>query len=65
MKHSLLILSLALAGCAAPQPKSPEYADCEYKAKVATPGSNNVFSDVFRERELIDMCMRNKGFTRR
>ena len=55
-----------LTACAVPAGRydqnSPAYRQCQYEAKIATPGTNNAFTDVFRELELVNMCMKNKGY---
>ena len=68
MKVALILIAvLALTGCAELAQNgrynkdSADYRDCEYKAKVATPGSANALDDAFRQIELTNMCMRNKG----
>lgn len=64
MKYLLTAATvIVLAGCAGTQrydTSSPKYKQCAYQAKMATPDSRSVIADVFRERELIEMCM-NQG----
>ena len=60
MKLSLYLLALCLTGCAT-QTQSPYRSECQYQAKLATPGTNNAFTDMFREQELTEMCIANKS----
>lgn len=66
MKTQLIVVAvLALTGCAANKytnVSKSDYDDCDYKAKVATPGSDSVLADALRITELRDMCLRNKGY---
>lgn len=60
-----LIIVIMLAGCATqPEvPRSSEYRQCEYQAKVSTQPSGSVLQDVIREGELLRMCLSLKGVT--
>lgn len=61
MRITLVLAAIALAGCAAPPPRSPYYSECEYEAEKATPPSRSVFADVMHKHDLITMCIRQKG----
>lgn len=60
-----LLIVLMLAGCATQPavPRSAEYRQCEYEAKVSTQPSGSVLQDVIREGELLRMCLSLKGIT--
>ena len=60
MKRTLAVITICLSGCAA-QTQSPYRSECQYQAKLATPGTNNAFTDMFREQELTEMCIKNKS----
>ena len=60
MKLTLAVLVVCLSGCAA-QTQSPYRSECQYQAKLATPGTNSVIADVMREMELTEMCIANKS----
>ena len=60
MKLTLAVLVVCLSGCAT-QTQSPYRSECQYQAKLATPGTNNAFTDMFREQELTEMCIANKS----
>ena len=66
MQRALLVLPLVLLSSCATGPyahmqNTAAYRDCEYKAKVATPRTSNAIADGWREAELRDLCMANKG----
>ena len=66
MKSALIALaSIVLASCASGggryDQNSAAYRQCQYEAKIATLNTNNMFTDVYRELELVQMCMTNKG----
>lgn len=53
-----------LTGCVVPrhpQASNPHYAQCSYEAKAATPTTRNILEDVFRERELLSVCIAAKS----
>ena len=60
MNQTLAVLAICLSGCAT-QTQSPYRAECQYQAKLATPGTNSVIADVFREQELTEMCIKTKS----
>ena len=70
MKSLLTLTTLALSGCGAQyeaeqmRMRTPAYQACAYQAKVATPRTNSILADLYREEELTEMCMRNKSASR-
>lgn len=62
----LLLTSLLLAACAAPQPMDPgrrqAYLECDYEAKKATASQLSSASRVVEGAEVMRACMRLKGY---
>jgi hypothetical protein len=69
MNYTTILATLCLAGCGTMTggnfeylSGTPAYQECAYQAKSSTPPTNNPFSDVMREQELKNMCLKSKGY---
>ena len=67
MWKAAIVLSVALVGCASkPWHKAggdwdADFGQCRYEAALATPGGT-ALEAAFRQRELITLCLQNKGW---
>lgn len=65
MKPLILAVVAALAGCAS-SPKydtnSQAYLDCKFRSQAGIDKSLGPLGQAIQERDLIDLCMRSKGY---
>ena len=73
MKYAIILFTIALTGCAAPQyskvtaPASPQeqaMRDCKYDAAKATSSMMNGLEAGFQQGTLTRQCMEAKGYKR-